>query len=153
MIQQRDLKILSALRTNARVKLSDISKATRVPISTIWDRLREYEGKIIRGHITLLDFSRLGFATRAQVLIKTDMRCREMLREYLSKHQNVNTFCKINNGFDYMVEIVFVTIRQMEDFLENLEQKFTIHNLEIHYIVEDIKKEGFLADAELLAAT
>jgi len=82
MIQQRDLKILSALRTNARVKLSDISKATRVPISTIWDRLREYEGKVIRGHITLLDFSRLGFATRAQVLIKTDMRCR-MLDESL----------------------------------------------------------------------
>ncbi|MDO8481241.1 MAG: Lrp/AsnC family transcriptional regulator [Nanoarchaeota archaeon] len=153
MIPQKDLLILSALRANARLKLTEISKLTKVPISTVFDRMKDYESRLIRGHTTLLDFARLGYTTRAQVLIKTDMRCRDLLREYLSKHQNVNTFCKINNGFDYMVEIIFVTIRQMEDFLESLEQKFTIHNLEIHYIVEDIKKEGFLADPEMVAAT
>ena len=153
MIRTKDLRILTELRNNARITLTDISKKTKIPISTVFDRMKNYESTLIRGHTTLLDFGQLGYTTRAQVLIKTDMSCREVLREYLCKHQNVNTFCKINNGFDYMAELIFVTIRQLEDFLESLEQKFKIHNLEIHYIVEDIKKEGFLADPEMAAMT
>ena len=130
----------------------DLSKMLCIPVSTVFDKIQTYEGRLIRGHTTLLNFSRLGYATRAQVLIKTDMRCRDALCEYLTKHGNVNTICKINNGFDYLVEIIFVTLRQMEDFIENLEQKFAIHNLELHYIIDDIKKEGFLADPALVGA-
>ena len=48
---------------------------------------------------------------------------------------------KINNGFDYMFEAVFSNIKDMEDFMEGIDQRFKIENKEVYYIVDEIKKE------------
>ena len=152
MISKKDLLILSQLRVNARETLTGMSKITHIPISTIFDKLRLYEDDLITRHTTLINFSRLGFNTRAHVMIKVDRDARDATKDYLSKHQNINSVFKINNGFDYIFEAIFVNIKDMEDFMEALDKKFKIERTEVYYILEDIRKEVFLSNPALMDA-
>ncbi len=150
MISKKDLLIISNLRRNARESLTNMSKATHIPISTIYDKLKLHEGGLIKKHTCLLDYNQLGYSTRANVLIRVDRANREELKEYLVKHNNINSVSKINNNYDFMVEMVFREIREMEDFLEKLDDRFKIKSKQVFYVIEDLKREEFLAQPELL---
>ncbi len=150
MYSKKDLMILSELRSNGRQTLTEISKKTRVPISTIFDKLKQFEGNVIKQHSTLINFASLGFNIKANIMIKSDIDSRLAIKDYLINHQNVNSLYKINNGFDYMFEILFPNIRELEDFLESFDKKFKVQNKQVYYIVDDIKKESFLTDPDML---
>ena len=139
--------VLSSLRQNARMSLTKMSRATKVPVSTIYDKLKQYERDLIRKHTALIDFAKLGYNTRANLLIKVDRDQRDKVQEYLQAHRNVNSIYKINNGYDYMVELVFVHIKDLEDFMESLERQFRILSQETYYIIDDIKREEFMSNA------
>lgn len=123
-----------------------MSRKTNIPVSTIFDRLKANEDDLIIKHTTLINFEKLGFHTRANILIKVDRDNRLNLKDYLTKHKNVNSVFRINNNFDYMFEAIFKNIKELEDFLENIDVKFNIQNKEVFYIIEDIKKESFLSE-------
>ena len=145
-MNQKDILIISSLRNNARETLTNISKKTNVPISTIYDKLKSYEKSLIRKHTSLLDFNKLGFNARANIMIKVDRSVRDEIKDHLIKHQNINSVYKINNGFDFLIEGIFKNMKDLEDFMENLEDKFQIKNKQIHYIIDDIKRESFMGD-------
>ncbi|MFH0751990.1 MAG: Lrp/AsnC family transcriptional regulator [archaeon] len=145
-MKKQDLIVLSALRQNARLSLTKMSRATRVPVSTIYDKLRQYERDIIKKHTAIVDFAKLGYNTRAKILLKVERNQREKVQEYLSKNGNVNSIYKINNGYDYLVEMIFVHIKDMEDFMENLESQFKVLKQETYYVIADLKKEEFLSN-------
>jgi DNA-binding Lrp family transcriptional regulator len=149
-MKEKELLILSSLRRNARETLTEMSHSTRVPISTIFDKLRQFDNDIIRKHTTLLDFAKLGFSTRANLSIKVDKNERDNLRDFLEKHQNINSVYKINNGFDFLIECIFKNIRELEEFIETLETKYKIKGTQVYYIIEEIKREEFMADPNLL---
>jgi len=69
-LKGRERLLLSHFRRNARESLTTISRETRVPVSTIFDKLKHYERQFIRKHTTLVDFSKLGYMTRANVMLK-----------------------------------------------------------------------------------
>jgi Lrp/AsnC family transcriptional regulator, leucine-responsive regulatory protein len=150
MIGKKDLLIVSNLRKNARETLTNMSKATHIPISTIYDKMRLHEGGLIRKHTCLLDYNKLGYPTRANVLLRVDKEHREALKEYLVKHMNVNSVSKINNNYDFFAEMVFREIRELEDFLESLEDRFKVKSKQVFYVIEDLKREEFLSEPELL---
>ncbi len=128
------------------MSLTTMSRKTNIPVSTIFDRLKANEDDLIIKHTTLINFEKLGFHTRANILIKVDRDNRLNLKDYLTKHKNVNSVFRINNNFDYMFEAIFKNIKELEDFLENIDVKFNIQNKEVFYIIEDIKKESFLSE-------
>ena len=146
MIKQKDLLLVSCLRNNAREKLTSMSRKTNLPVSTIFDRIRNYEGNIIKKHTALLNFDELGFSARAHLLLKINKKDKETITEFLMGHLNVNSLYKINNGYDYLVECVFKTIQDLEDFLELVDEKFSIKAKEVFYIISDLKKESFMSD-------
>ncbi|RME54105.1 Lrp/AsnC family transcriptional regulator [Candidatus Woesearchaeota archaeon] len=142
---EKDLLLISALRENSRQTLSKISKKTSMPLSTIHDRIMSLKRRSLVKYTALVDFTLLGFNTRACMLIKVDKKQRKELKQFLENSSNVNWLAKINNGHDFMVELVFENIKNMEDYVEKVEQKFEVQNMQTFYIVEDIKKEKFLA--------
>ncbi len=152
-MNKNDLRIISQLRNNARMSLTKLSKKTSIPVSTIFDRLKFHENNIIRKHTTLIDFSKLGFHTRATLNLKVAREDKEALMNHLVKHQSINSVFRINNGFDFMVEGVFHHIKDAEGFIEQLNDKFVIEDSRIHYIVEDIKREAFMTDIVLMDLT
>jgi len=149
MIKKTDLIIISSLRQNAREKLTDMSRKTRIPVSTIFDRIRLHEGGLIKKHTALVDFSKLGYNTRANIILKVKKEDRELVREFLIKNPSVNSAFKINNGYDFSIEAVFRDIKEVEDFIELLEEKFSIKSKQVFYVIDDLKKEEFLSNPTL----
>ena len=147
-MNEKNLLIISHLRKNARETLTNLSKKTGIPISTIHENLKRNE--VIDKHTCLLDFAKLGFNTRVNILFKVNKESRSALQEYLAKHQNMNNVYKINNGYDYLVESVFKNIKDVQDFLETVEEKYPLERKEVYYVIEEVKREEFMSDSENL---
>jgi DNA-binding Lrp family transcriptional regulator len=144
MIKSSDLKLIAYLRKNSRQTLTEISKKTRIPISTLYDKLKVHEHSVILKHTTLLDFSRLGFNCKANILLKAGKDERDKLGSYLKAHPSINNLYKINNGYDYLAEGVFIHVKELEEFMEELEKAFALEEKKTHYVIEDLKREEFM---------
>ncbi|MDP2906637.1 MAG: Lrp/AsnC family transcriptional regulator [Nanoarchaeota archaeon] len=150
-MKKTDLLIISSLRQNAREKLTEMSKKTRIPVSTIFDRIKTHEGGIIKKHTALVDFGKLGYNTRANIILKVNKNDREAMKEFLMKHNSINSAFKINNGYDFLIEAIFSNMKEVEDFTDLLEEKFSIKAKQVFYIIDDLKKEEFLSNPAVLA--
>jgi DNA-binding Lrp family transcriptional regulator len=150
-MKKTDLLIISSLRQNAREKLTEMSKKTRIPVSTIFDRIKMHEGNVIKKHTALVDFGKLGYNTRVNIILKVNKNDREAMKEFLMKHNSINSAFKINNGYDFLIEAIFSNIKEVEDFTDLLEEKFSIKAKQVFYVIDDLKKEEFLSNPAVLA--
>ncbi|MAG39313.1 hypothetical protein CMO90_04475 [Candidatus Woesearchaeota archaeon] len=147
-MDKKDKVFLAHLRENARKSLTDISKQTKIPISTLYDRLKNLRKNIINKHTTLIDFTMMGYLCKANIIIKVDIEDRESAKEYLLYKEEVNSLFKINNGYDFLIEGIFRHVKEMEDFMDLFERKFKILAINVYYVIEDIKRETFIANLE-----
>lgn len=145
-IRKEDLVVLSYLRNNARELLTRISKATQIPVSTLYDRINRYDKNLIKRHTVLLDYDLLGFSVRVKMAIKAAVPKKEELKEFLMKSMFVNSLYKINNGYDFLLEGVFKNMGQAEEFVENLEKTFQTRSVDVYYLLNEIKHEAFLSN-------
>ncbi len=147
-MKKTDIKILAHLRADGRIPLTELAKKTNLPVSTIHDRLKKnIEEGLLRPSV-LLNFEKLGFDTRAHILLAVEPAEKEKLLAHLSEHPNVNSLFRINNGWNVVMECVFKNMQALEDFVEKLVNTFHIKQKEVHYVLEELKREGFLAKPE-----
>lgn len=145
MLKPSDMKLIAELRQDARQTLTEISKKTKIPISTLYDKLKLQEKEVITKHTTILDFNKLGYNCRANVMLKAGREDKEALCSYLKAHASVNNLFKVNNGYDFLAEFVFPNVKEMEEFMEELEQKFKLEARQTNYIIDEMAREKFLA--------
>ncbi|MBC8501083.1 MAG: Lrp/AsnC family transcriptional regulator [Nanoarchaeota archaeon] len=149
-MDKKDMVFLAHLRNNARETLTFISRKTGIPISTLYDRLKAQEHDIITKHTALIDFSKLGYMCKANITIKVNIEDRDTVKDYLLCQNNVNSLFKINNGYDFLIEGIFKHVKDMEDFMEKFEKKFKVLDKSVYYIIEDVKREAFMSDPEVV---
>ncbi|MBI4154863.1 Lrp/AsnC family transcriptional regulator [Candidatus Woesearchaeota archaeon] len=149
-MKKTDMLLTVNLRKNARASLTDISRETKIPISTLYEKLKSKNGTFFKKFTTILDFSSLGFMTRITVVLKTFPEKRDEMLRYLTNHPNVNNVYRINNGYDFQFEAIFKDLKQQEDFMEEFEDSFPLRKKEIFYVINDVKREGFLEDYSLI---
>ncbi len=142
----RDLLIVSYLRQDARMKLTDLSRATKIPVATLFDKIKIYQGSLIRKNTALVRFERFGYQAKAMVVFSARKKDRQKLFELLNKNTNVNSLFRVNNEWDYMAEVIFPGVKEVEDFLEDIEEQVKLKNKKIFYVIDEIKKEEFLAN-------
>ncbi|NOZ81067.1 MAG: Lrp/AsnC family transcriptional regulator [DPANN group archaeon] len=140
-----EYKILQRLRANARSKLTTMSRNTHIPISTIFDKIRQLDGRLIRKFTVLLAFERMGLYSALMVL-KVHPEQKAALLQRLKKNPAVNNLRRINNGYDFLVEMVFANMRELDGFLEKIEQEFKLRKKEVFFVLDDIKRETYLSD-------
>jgi len=146
-MNKKDMIIISQLRNDARISLTNLSKKTSIPVTTIFDSIKaNKKNNIIKKFTSLINFPELGYKTRANIAFKVESSSKEELRDYLLKHQSINSLSRINNGYDFMIEGVFKEIIDMENFLDEVESRFQIQDKKSFFIVEDLKKEAFMND-------
>ncbi len=142
----KTLQLLAHLRENSREKLTTISRKTNIPISTLFDLLKELQTGLITKSTVLLDYSKLGYHTRAKVFLKVNNDSKDKLKNHLNLNPNVNTVFKINNKWNFIIETVHKNIKELDDFLEKLEDNYNIEDKQIHYLVDEVKREGFVVN-------
>ena len=152
MINKKDLLLLAYLRKNSREHLNVVSRITKIPVSTLYDRLQARVDEAIVKNTCLLDFSSIGFGVKSHVLFKVNKSDKDNVHKFLMKSLHVNNLFKINNGYDFIAEFVFRSISEMEYFFEEIEHKFSIKSKEVHYIISDLKREAFLSSPEIVPA-
>ena len=144
MVTENDLKLVSYLRKNSREKLTRISKETSIPISTLFDMMKCLENGVIVKSTILVDFSKLGYDTRAHVFLKVDRGCKGRLIKHLTYNKNVNSVFRVNNEYDFCIETVHRSIKELDEFLHKLEDEFMVRDCKIFYLVDEVKREGFV---------
>jgi len=149
-LKRKEILLLSYFRHNARLALTKISKEIGMPVSTIFDKLKKYEETIITKHTSLLDFNKLGYATRASIFLRTPPQNRASLSSFLRGHPSVNTVYRINNGYDFMIDGIFRTVQGMEEFLEHLEIDRGVTQKSVHFVIEEVSRERFMAEPKLV---
>jgi DNA-binding Lrp family transcriptional regulator len=132
-------KILRRLRQNSRESFAEISRATSIPVSTVFDYHKKLDEQFIHKYASLIDFRKLGYGIRVMLYIKAQDQ--EALEEYLLKHPNVNNLFQVEKK-RLGCEVFFKTLKDYYDFLETIEP-FRIQKLEEHDIIEELKLEGF----------
>ena len=120
-----------------------ISRETGIPISTIFDKVNKLGKSTISKYSPLLDFQKLGFGLRVNLILKANDKRKQDLKDFLLKNQNVNSLLRLNNNFDFFIETVFRDMKGLEEFYENL-KKFKIKKKKEFFVIEDLKKEEFL---------
>lgn len=153
MLDKKEMLILANLRNNSREPLTKMSKRTSIPVSTIFEKMRGYEKKLITKYTSLLDFTELGYTTRATILLKTSKEYRAKLRDYLLINKSLNTVYRVNNGYDFILEGVFKELKEVENFLEKLEKDFGVTDKYVYYIIDEVKREDFMASPEYVTYT
>ncbi|MBI4739257.1 Lrp/AsnC family transcriptional regulator [Candidatus Woesearchaeota archaeon] len=143
---KQELEIMMHLRRDGRETLTRISNATNLPISTIYDRVKNNKAGFIKRHVSLLNFAKLGYDCHVNIVLKVGKEDRERLREFLLCHHAVNTLYRINNGFDFSTECVFRNMKYAEDFIDQLQDKFKIKEARTYHIIDEICKEVFLSE-------
>ena len=146
MVDKKELQIVAALRYDARMQMTQISKRTGVPISTIYDRIKSNRSGLVNKNTALVDFGKLGLGCRAYMALRTNKNQREAMREHLRGCFNVNSLYRINNGYDFMIDAVFRNVRELEDFIDKLEDNFRIKELKSYYVIDEIFREKVLSD-------
>ncbi len=140
-VDEKTLKLIAHLRQNSREKLTAISRKTNIPVSTLFDLLNSINQDIIIRPTVLLDFVSLGFQCQAQVFIKVKGD-KDSLVKHLMYSDCVNSVYKLNDSYDFVIETVHRSIRDLDRFLEELDQKYGVKDKKIHYLVDELKREG-----------
>jgi len=148
MLSKKDIEIISHLRNNARKKITTISRQTNIPVTTIYDKVRVHERKFIKKHTSLLDFQKMGFLATAHIAIKVEKDSREALQKFLLEKPNINSLYKTNFGTDLLAEGIFKDTAELQNFKEEIEEKFHTNEIRIFNIIEELKKEEFLTKKE-----
>ncbi|NQU78756.1 Lrp/AsnC family transcriptional regulator [Candidatus Woesearchaeota archaeon] len=152
-MNKKQIDLLMQLRLDGRQTLTQISKKIHMPVSTIFDRVKTNKNDIVQKYTCLLDFSKIGFNCRAQMVFRIKKDHRAEMQEFLLKHPNVNSAYKINNGYDFLVETIFRGMKEVDEFLEKIDERFKVQEKNVYYIIDDLAREAFMTDpihAELI---
>ncbi len=147
-MKKTEIKILTYLRADGRTPLTTLSRKLKLPVSTIHGRLKScIETGLVKPSV-LLNFEKIGFDTRAYIMLTVDPNEKEKIFTQLQEHPNVNSLFRINNGWNLIMECIFKDMPSLENFVEKLEQTYHIKQKQVHYELEELKREGFLARPE-----
>lgn len=137
--------LLSHLRNDSRKSLVKIADETNMPLSTVYEKLRQFERDFIKKHTSIVDFKKLGYMVRINMVLKVKKDQREDLHNYLINEKRINSIYRVNSNNDFMVECLFKDYQEYKEFNEEIDEKFVIENKHVFHLIEDVKEEGFLS--------
>ncbi len=149
MLSNDEMLILAHLRKNARKSLAMIGRELNMPISTVFDKVHKINNSVVLKHTSLLDFAKLDHGLKINYVIKTTQGKEQQLLSFLAKHHKVNSVQRLKDDNEFFVEAIFRDMVEFDSFTEALEE-YKARNIQVINIVEELKKEEFLADASHL---
>ncbi len=135
--EKNKLKIIEALRENSRLSIAEISRRTKLSVSTVKANIHKLKREeIIKSYKALINFQESNLID-CIFLMKCD---NEELSE-LKFRRFINNITRISNYYNLLVEAVFNGIKEYSEFKTELEEK----NIEFEsfFIISELKRESF----------
>lgn len=138
-MKEKETILLRHLRKNSRKSLSEISQKTKIPVSTLFEKLKNLESSVIKRHTTFIDFSKVGYNLKVGFSIKA--KDKEDMEYFLMKNESINNLYSTLGTYDFFAECIFKDMKELSKFKESLTNKTM--KIEETFIVDDVKKEDF----------
>ncbi len=127
VINEKDIKILSLLKKDAKLTTQDISRKAMMPITTVHNRIKKMEENgIIKGYSAIVDNKKLGINIRAYVMINVEYRTlsgkkisQTKLAGEIKKNPLVDEASIVAGGTDIIIRIHAKDIDELNDFIIN----------------------------------
>ena len=150
-LDEGEIAMLARLRRNARESLSSISRATGIPVTTLFYKHRNLETCLISKYTSIIDFIAAGHSVRIWLVARASQKKSSAFESLLRAHKNVNNAYRVAgenglNGNEYLAEGVFKDYGEAQEFTEKI-QEAGARLLLFTVVSEDLKKEGFLTKA------
>ena len=142
-MKKKDYIIIKHLRDNARKSITDISKETQIPVSTIFKKLKDLDKSVVKKYVAVLNYELTGHHQWNVLFLKIPSNQKKEFEEFLSNHPNINNLYEIISDFNYKLETVFKNIKEYTDFVELIKEKFEVSDFKDFNIIKDVKREGF----------
>tara|TARA_Y100000310_G_scaffold345838_1_gene470947 strand:+ start:1223 stop:1711 length:489 start_codon:yes stop_codon:yes gene_type:complete len=144
-LDSKDKLILTELQLNARQSIAQIAKKTKLPRDVVVYRIKRLEElKVIRGHHTVLNHSRLGHPLFAYVFFSSynlEPEKEKKFINYLSAQKNIVYVAKNSGEFDYTIGVCAKDYMQFDEILREIRQKFisVIKEFKITPVIQEYK--------------
>ncbi len=124
-IDDKDWKVIECLKENGRWSVQKISKQTRIPITTVHNRLKKLNREgVIKKYSIVLDYKKVGIPLASYVLITVDykgLQERELsqydLAKELLKKKEVESAAMITGLTDIILKIRVANIDELNRFI------------------------------------
>jgi len=139
MLDEKDLIILSHLKSNSKQKTQDISKRTAIPITTVHNRIKKLEKLgIVRNYTVELDYKKVGKNVTALILasfnlekIRNDKKNPKDIANRMCKNPNVEKLYFVTGKADIVMVTRLKNIDELQKFvLDTLQKNIYIRNLQ-----------------------
>ncbi|MBU0629170.1 MAG: Lrp/AsnC family transcriptional regulator [Nanoarchaeota archaeon] len=143
MLNEKELMILSELRKDSRQSLTDISRKTNIPVSTIFDNLIKLNKGIVKKKVSLLNFDVMGYPIFVNLIVRSSGK-KNVERLLLSK-PNVNSLSRTKGENCFFIQCFFRNMSEFESFKDELNEMGAKELKEFH-VIGEIKREVFLTN-------
>jgi len=145
-IDNIDQRIIEILKTDAKSPNREIAKKTKLPVTTVFNRIRRLEKNgVIRGYSAVLDYKKLGLKLTAYSLLHYNISIwgketsRAELKRQLMALPNIEEVKYIIGQYDILLKF---RVRDMDDFNDILLNKLRgipgIGQTETFIVLEDV---------------
>ena len=142
LIDDLDILILGCLQNNGRMSLSEISRITCMPTSTIHDHYnRMVERGVIKKIAVILDEDLCGGSVKAIVGVETGAKLYLSVAEELSKIDDVTEVYGTTAEFDLMIKVQSWDDDSFRETLNDIRRIDGVEDIFISSILEVFKEE------------
>ncbi len=144
-IDDRDIKILNHLLTDARQSARQLAHRLGVSTVTMISRMKKLEeNKIIKGYSVRLDHELLGYDITALIEIKTRKGKMLEIENEIAKQDNVIAVYDITGDADIVVIVKFKNRNSLSSFVKKLLEIPNVENTVTHIVLNTIKEDDRL---------
>jgi len=144
-IDDRDIKILTHLLTDARQSARQLAHRLDISTVTMISRIKKLEkSKIIQGYSARLNHELLGYEITAIIEIKTTEGKMLEIENKIAKQDNVIAVYDITGDADTIVIAKFKDRKSLSTFVKKLSTVPNVKNTITHIVLNTIKEDDRL---------
>ncbi len=138
----KDMKILDVLQENARLGVKQIARKTDIPITTVFNRIKNLEKRgIIKGYVAVIDNKKLGKEIEAFIIINIaytsilnlDTICRDLI-----SLEEVDECYEISGATNILIKVSTQDIDSLNEFIIQNLKKRGVENISTYIIIKKI---------------
>jgi DNA-binding Lrp family transcriptional regulator len=139
-LQDKDEKIIEVLEENARLGVKQIARKTGIPITTVFNRIRNLEGKgIIKGYNAVIDKKKLGKEISAFIIVNiaytSSIDMQEICYE-LMELPEVDECYEISGATNILIKVSTQDIDTLNEFIIQNLKKRGVENISTYIIIK-----------------
>ncbi|MGC8585319.1 MAG: Lrp/AsnC family transcriptional regulator [Thermoplasmata archaeon] len=119
-IDEIDITVLCMLRNDARISNKEIAEALGISEATVRRRIKNLiEKNIILGFSVLINVPAIENSIKSYIELKVDQSKIDEVAKRLSLNPWIIAIYRINGEYDLLLEALFISMKEMQDFMDN----------------------------------